>query len=303
LNKTLEKDRLQAESPSSVKPSPQSGGERKWLMPVVLCGGALAIVLLAFAVGRGTSGGSAPREPATPPAAAAPAAATNAPPAKRPPVEPPPPAPPAAPDAFALQIESVPAGAAIVLDGQATSQVTPATVKLSGPGPHRLRLSKPGYVTQEVNLEDGDLKQGAVSYTLAAAEAAGIAVSIDSPYPVEVISGSQTLARAGQSHRLKIAPGTTIRVVSRQYMLNETLRVASRPVSYDVPAPGFLTVLTNHETCNVKIGDSVLGFPPITKHPIAAGSYRVDIACPDGPSPAGETVTVPANGTATARIR
>jgi len=304
LNKTLEKDRLQAESPSSVKPSTPSAGERKWLMPVVLCGGALAIVLLAFAVGRGTSGGSAPREPATPPAAAAPAAATNAPPAKRPaPVEPPTPAPPAAPDVLSLQIESVPAGAAIVLDGQATSQVTPATVKLSGTGPHRLRLSKPGYVTQEVNLEDGDLKQGAVSYTLAAAEAAGIAVSIDSPYPVEVISGSQTLARAGQSHRLKIAPGTTIRVVSRQYMLNETLRVASRPVSYDVPAPGFLTVLTNHETCNVKIGDSVLGFPPITKHPIAAGSYKVDIACPDGPSPAGETVTVPSNGTATARIR
>ena len=86
-------------------------------------------------------------------------------------------------------------------------------------------------------------------------------------------------------------------------MLNDTVRVASRAVEYQVPAPGFLTVLTNHETCNVKVGDTVLGFPPITKHPIAAGTYKIEIACPDGPSPPGTTVTVPSNGTETARIR
>ena len=142
-----------------------------------------------------------------------------------------------------------------------------------------------------------------MSYTLAAAEVVGVPVSIESAYPVEVLSGSQTVSRANQQHRLRIAPGTTLRVVSRQYMLNDSVRVANRAVDYQVPAPGFLSVLTNHELCKVKIGDTVLGFPPITKHPIASGTYKIEIACEDGPSPAPTTVTVPANGTETARIR
>jgi hypothetical protein len=210
-------------------------------------------------------------------------------------------APPA--EELSLQIESEPAGAAIVFDGKATGEMTPAAVKVPGAGPHRLRLSKPGFVTQELTLTDEQLQAGAVSLTLAAAEPAGVAVSIDSSYPVEVLTGAKTVSRANRSHRLKIAPGTTLRVVSRQYMLSDALRVGNRAVEYQVPAPGFLTVLTTHETCNVKVGDTVLGFPPITKHPIAAGTYRVDIACPDGPSPPATTVTVPSNGTETARIR
>ena len=141
-----------------------------------------------------------------------------------------------------------------------------------------------------------------MSVSLAAAEAVGVAVSIESSYPVEILNGSQTVARASQSHRLRIAPGTTLRVVSKQYMLNDSVRVGSRPVDYRVPAPGFLSVFTNHETCDVKIG-TVLGAPPITKHPIASGTYKVEIACKDEPSPPATTVTVPPNGSETARIR
>jgi len=70
-----------------------------------------------------------------------------------------------------------------------------------------------------------------------------------------------------------------------------------------VPAPGLLTVRTTHETCNVKVGDTVLGFPPINNHPIASGTYKIEITCSDGPSPPGTTVTIPPNGSETARIR
>jgi len=311
LNKTLEKDRLQAESPSSAARAAAPPAERKWMLPVALVGGAIAIVLLSFAVGRGTSGGSnapaATQPAATQPAATQPAAtqpaATQSAAGAAPAPAPETPAAAAPADVALLQIESEPAGAAIVFDGQATSQVTPAAVKVTGAGPHRVRLSKPGFVAREIALTDANLKEGAVSVTLAAAEAVTVAVSIDSSYAVEVLSGSQTISRANQSHRLKIAPGTTLRVVSKQYMLNDTVRVGSRTVDYRVPAPGFLTVLTNHETCNVKVGDTVLGFPPITKHAIASGTYKVEIACPDGPSPPGTTVTVPPNGSETARIR
>jgi serine/threonine-protein kinase len=301
LNKTLEKDRLQAESPSAAARAGAPPVERKWLLPAMLVGGALAIVLLSFAVGRGTRGPApAPAPAASAPASSAPAttpAATSIPaPTGGAPAA-------ASADIASLQIESEPAGAAIVLNGQPTGQVTPSAVRLTGAGPHRVRLSKPGYVAQEVTLTDANLKQGAVSVTLTAAEAPTVTVSIDSSYPVEVVSGSQTLSRANQSHRLKIASGTTVRVVSKAYMLNETVRVGSRAVDYQVPAPGFLSVLTNHETCKVKVGDTVLGDPPITKHPIASGTYKVDIVCPDGPSPPSVTVTVPPNGTETARIR
>ena len=81
LNKTLEKDRLQAESPTPARAAAPAS-ERKWMLPAALVGGALAIVLLAFAVGRGTSGGGPSNAPATPaPAAAARPAAAPVPPA------------------------------------------------------------------------------------------------------------------------------------------------------------------------------------------------------------------------------
>ncbi len=73
-------------------------------------------------------------------------------------------------------------------------------------------------------------------------------------------------------------------------------------MDYQAPAVGYLTVLTKYETCNVKIGAKDLGYPPITRLPIASGQYRVDISCPGGQNPPGQFVTVAPNNTATARI-
>ena len=64
LNKTLEKDRLQAETPSVGAVRPAAG--RKWLVPAGIGAGALAVVLLAFAAGRGTSSRDQPTREATP---------------------------------------------------------------------------------------------------------------------------------------------------------------------------------------------------------------------------------------------
>ena len=129
-----------------------------------------------------------------------------------------------------------------------------------------------------------------------------VAVTISSAYPVEVLSGSQTLAPAGTAHQLSVAAGTRLRVVARELMLDEVVNVSSKPVQYSPPPVGRLTVLTKFETCNVKIGDRMLGFPPITRMPIVAGQYRVDIVCQSGSNPPGQFVTVPANESATVRI-
>jgi hypothetical protein len=295
LQKHLDKDRIEAAgavSPSGVrsgsaiipaKPPP------KWLVPAMIGAAALAAAALAFMLMRGGS------EPASTADAAGGTTATPAGTSAAP--------PPAAPAARNLQIESIPAGADIVVDGRATNQRTPATVELAGAGPHRLRLSRPGFVTQEIALTDGDLKAGAVSYKLVESGPADVAVSIQAAYPVEVWSGSQSLSRAADSHKLRVTPGTRLRIASRAYLLNDTVTVPNRSFEYRAPAVGFLTVLTSFETCEVQVSGQSLGAPPITRQPVAAGQYRVEMVCPSGQSPPGQFVTVNPNETATARIR
>ena len=141
-----------------------------------------------------------------------------------------------------------------------------------------------------------------MSYTLAPAEVARVAVAVSSAYPVEVFAGSQRLAAAATSHQLSVAAGTRLRVVSNEYLLDTPLAIASKPVDYTAPPAGRLRVLTaKYETCNVKIGQKMLGFPPLTL-PVAAGQYRVDLVCQGGTNPAGVFATVTANETATVKI-
>ncbi len=294
LQKHLDQDRLQAAAGTSTTKAVVR--ERKWVVPAI---GVAAVAALVVAYLGGRLSERPARSDAT---------TTSAPEATSPPTDSAGPATKAGGSSSAaadasLQVESVPAGAAIVVDGKAINQTTPSVITLSGAGPHRLRLSKPGFVTQEVTIVEADLRKGAVSYTLAPAEVVGVAVSIESPYPVEVWNGPQAVARASQSHKLRIAPGSRLRISSRDFLLNDSLNVASRAVDYQAPALGELTVLTRHETCTIKIGDQVLGFPPITRKKVAAGEYRIEfIGCPSGVNPPGASVTVPPGGAFTAKI-
>jgi Protein kinase domain/PEGA domain len=295
LQKTLDRDRQDAQSGgssssvqsrSAIIPAPQ---EKRWLLPAGIAAAALAAVVLGFMMMRGPASGNS----ATPQPGAAATTGAN-PPAK--PGE-------SAPTAVNLQVESIPAGADIVIDSKATNARTPATVPISGPGPHRIRISKPGFVTQDAALSDADIKQGVVSYKLAEAEPTGVGVTIESPYAVEVWSGSQSLGRASTSHRLKLTPGTRLRIAAKSVLLNDSVTVPSRSLDYRAPALGTLSVFTRYETCNVKVNDQLLGDPPITRMPVAAGQYRVEIECPDGKNPPAQVVTVNPNEPQTVRIQ
>ena len=281
LHKQLEKDAAAKPEPPAAAAAP---GRRWWPIPLGLAAAGL-IGVAAFTFTNRQRDTPGPVEASAGPAAVA---STSA------------PATPAAP--VVVQIETIPAGAAVTVDGRATEQTTPAPIKFSGPGPHTLRLSKRGFVSQEIKLSDADLARGTVTYTLAAAEVPRTAVTISSAYPVEVLSGSQALAPAGASHRLNVPTGARLRIVSREYLLDTAITVGSKPVEYTAPAPGRLTVLTKYETCTVKVGEKVLGFPPISRLPIASGQYRVDIVCPSGNNPPGQFVTIAPNDTATLRI-
>jgi hypothetical protein len=101
---------------------------------------------------------------------------------------------------------------------------------------------------------------------------------------------------------LTVPAGSRLRVVARELLLDAAVPVSNRPVQYSTPAVGRLTVLTKYETCNVRIGDRLLGAPPITRMPIVAGQYRVDIVCEGGTNPPGQFVTIEPNESATVRV-
>ena len=312
---------LQLPAPPIAEPLPAPRSKSSWLVPV----GVAAVLLIGAAAVLGTrmmkdqapdgtvdasTAATAPAAPAAVPApppapATAPASAAPA------PADPAPagpasaaPAPPAesAPAPVSLQIVSVPPGAAISINGRPTNQTTPASVALTGPAPHKLRLSKRGFVAQEVQLTEAVLSKGTATYTLPAAEVAKVAVSIKSDYPVDVSNDSEVLSKGQESHQLSVPAGTKLRISAGQYLLNETVTVTAKPLEYSTPPLGRLTILTKWETCNVKVGDRILGFPPITRKQIVAGQYRVEIVCAGGQNPPGQIVTVPANDSVTVKI-
>ena len=296
LQKHLDRDRLEAQSGGSSS-SVQSRSaiipaapEKKWLVPAGIGAAALAAAALAFMMLGGPATTETPTNPGGTATDSTPAPSKKA-------------GDPAAPASVNLQIESVPDGADIVLDNRAMNVRTPSTVQVTGPGPHRVRISKPGFVTQEVALTDAELKQGVVSYKLVADAPTGVPVTIESGYPVEVWSGSQSLSKPSTTHKLRVNPGTRLRIVAKAVLLNDTMTVPSRAFEYRTPATGELNVLTSFETCDVRVGEQSLGPPPITKMRVAAGQYRVELVCPDGKNPSGQFVTVNPGESATARIR
>ena len=270
---------------SRTAPAPAPAGPPKWMIPAA----AAAVVVLGLGLGgylmfgRGT--------PQTPVAASAPVAA----PAKSPE------APPASLDTT-LKVSSEPTGATIILDGRDTRQSTPASISLKGAGPHRLQLAKKGFASKTVSLEAEDVRSGSVNYTLEEAKVVMVPITISSAYPVEVFDGGKSISRPSDSHQLRLPAGTTIRVRNAEYLLDAAVRVDGK-TDYQAPALGYLTVLTRYETCNVKIGNKDVGYPPITKLPLVVGQYKVDVVCAAGQSPNGQFITVAPNNTAIARIQ
>jgi hypothetical protein len=193
-------------------------------------------------------------------------------------------------------IDSDPAGAAIVFDGRDTRQTTPSSITITGAGPHRLRLSRRGFRALEVELSDTDLKNGSLSYQLQEVEAAPIPVSIAGTYTFEVFDGRRLLSAAAETHELTVAGPRTLRLVAPEYFLDRPVQVegpAGRRVELRAPDLGKVTIRSALETCQVRIGGRDLGFPPINNQPIASGTYRIDLVCPNGQNQFGAATISP----------
>src|SRR5262249_28421687 len=112
-----------------------------------------------------------------------------------------------------------------------------------------------------------------------------IAVTVSGSYPFSIIDGGRTVSAASTSHHLDLTAGRKVRLVAPEYSLSQVVTIeenADKRVDIQAPALGRLTIRSSLETCSVRIGDRDLGYPPVNNVAIAAGSYQIDIVCPNG---------------------
>ncbi len=183
-----------------------------------------------------------------------------------------------------LHVTSEPAGAAIAVDGRATGMVTPADLQIDTSA-RQLRLTKDGFKPTQVRLSSRTFSEGAVSVTLQAAEAGGtVKVTLTGSYPFEVYESGRQLSAAGTAHELDVASSHVIRLRAESYLLDYPVKVAGgadRTMEIRAPELGRVTI-RGMETCRVFLGSFDLGYPPINGQAVAAGTYSVQLKCPDG---------------------
>jgi serine/threonine-protein kinase len=203
-----------------------------------------------------------------------------------------------------LRIESEPPGATVELDGRDTSLTTPASVEIRGEPPQRLRLTRRGSQPLEVTLTAGAIASGAVSYKLAPVDVPPVRVDASGNYPFEITDGRRVLSASASAHGISVVPGQVLRLRATAYLLDFPFKVDGSRRTMEVRAPelGRLTVRSTMETCQVLVNGHDLGFPPVTGHLVAAGTYSVQLKCPDGQTIRGSGVTVSPGQTIIARV-
>ena len=266
-------------SGSRVAPSARSGGRfSTWVAVAALAVSAvLATIVMLQRSGGAPTGVPAAMSTPVPDSAGEPAAPTGA------------------PDPPVVKLVSDPTGAVIRIDGQDTGLVTPADVAAAALTGGRVQLTKQGYQAATVKAEDEEIRDRVVTAKLDPVPM-GISVSLTGSYPFEVLQGGTIVSRAAARHQLTLPEPGTLRLRAPEYLLDMPLRAdaASGRVSYELPAPGRLSVRTRMEQCEVWVGGRNFGFVPFERHPFAPGAHTVELRCPDGDRPS-KSVTIESN--------
>jgi hypothetical protein len=213
---------------------------------------------------------------------------------------------PAAPTAQRLlKIGSTPDSAAIELDGQDTGYLTPAEIPLSTILPRRIKLKKKGFQAAEQQLASADLDAGTVSIRLLADEPVTVRLRATGSYPFEITDGKRVLSALATSHDVFVPVPSSLRLRASPQLLDYAFRVdaaAGSTFQVKVPGLGGLTIRSAMETCQISANGHDLGFPPVNNQSVAAGTYDLQLSCPDGQKVRGSPVTVVAGETRIARI-
>ena len=201
-----------------------------------------------------------------------------------------------------MRVVTVPEGARILVGGADSGQLTPADLPLADLRAGRVEVAHPGYRTAGVRIDDEQVSAGVALVTLETEP--GVRVALTGDYPFEVWEGNRRLSNDARRHELKLDGPGTLRLRAPAILVDAPFRVtaSSGRVSGSAPAIGRLTLRTPHENCRVVIGGRDFDYPPLSNRPIAAGTHRVELRCPDGSTVTGE-VTIAAGQTTTEVIR
>ena len=124
---------------------------------------------------------------------------------------------------------------------------------------------------------------------------AAVPVSISGGYDFEVWDGSRMISAAARSHQLPPQiDGRTLRLVAPAVFLDHQFKIdgsTGNPFDYIAPGLGRIQLRAARGDCKAMIGKNDLGFGPWPKPiPAAAGTYQINLVCPDGQNPVQQAV-------------
>ncbi len=171
-----------------------------------------------------------------------------------------------------IQIDSTPAGATVMMDGQ-DAGMTPAQIALPDDNPHQLVLQLPGYqqVTQMIDAETGET----LSFQLQIEIPKGT-LSYAGQYPVTIFSKGKAL----RGNTIQLDPGTyklTFKTKQNAYInFTKTVEIQAGDTKIiSAPAMGSLTVKANPSNCKISINGEVVDDAPIFNLPVQAGNHVI----------------------------
>ncbi len=186
-----------------------------------------------------------------------------------------------------IELTSVPAGAAIALNGVDTGKVTPATLAIGGSGKSEITLALKGYKPLTAALTADDMEAGKKNFRLGV-EPQAVRLTVTSAFPVELVQGSKVISPAATKHEVTVQPGgASVSARNGELLLNQVLPIdfTRGRAESTIRAAGILAVFAQGgtlETCSVEVDGTDLGNPPISKKAIAAGPHTVQLKCADG---------------------
>lgn len=200
------------------------------------------------------------------------------------------------PGAHKIQVETIPAGAVLSMDGDEMG-TTPVEVVISDDKAHQLKLHLDGYQAVEANID----RQTSSVLTMSLQEIAlpGI-VKYTGAYPVTILSGGKPF----RTSSISLPPGTyklTFITKQRAYIrFSKSIEVkAGQTVTVPGPAMGSLSVKANPSNCKISVNGEYLDDAPIFNMPIQTGTHVIEFHWPKLGTKLNKTVIIQSGQTET----
>ncbi len=169
-----------------------------------------------------------------------------------------------------FRITSQPEGAKISLDGQATEQVTPATIELDAQARHELRLELEGYRPASLSFELADLteeqrRRSELYFPLKRVIPPGFLL-VNAPYPLRLQVGGRRFDVTGR-REISLPPGShAVRLSAPRVFFSHRVEItvrSGRRTQIPLPPAVEIRVMANPSRCRLRIDGRAVDWLPV----------------------------------------